>query len=72
MVPIVAVLAQRCISFPLSFFDQLYPQRLMQFPWSKLPALDETVAADPLFYVGFVACFGWWWVLLGRPAFATK
>jgi len=44
----------------------------MQFPWSKLPALDETVAADPLFYVGFVACFGWWWVLLGRPAFATK
>ena len=49
----------------------------LAFPWPSLALLPpgmsaESLARDPLFYAGFVACFGWWWVLLGRPAFATK
>ena len=47
--------------------------RFWTWPQLSLPGLNlESAARDPLFYVGFVACFGWWWVLLGRPAYATK
>ena len=30
------------------------------------------LASEPKFAVGFAFCFGWWWVLLGRPGLRTK
>ena len=30
------------------------------------------LASEPRFAVGFAFCFGWWWVLLGRPGLRTK
>lgn len=49
------------------------PVSFWMWPQISLPGLTlGSAARDPWFYAGFMACFAWWWMLLGRPTYATN